>query len=45
MGLKKLLLSDGMMYSIIACATIGTDCVENTNPVVYGMLSGNGRVL
>jgi hypothetical protein len=28
------LLSNGMTYSIVACAAIGTDCAENTIPVV-----------
>jgi hypothetical protein len=26
----KLLLSDGMTHSIVACAAIGTDCAEDT---------------
>jgi hypothetical protein len=42
----QLLLSDGMTYSIVACAAIGTDCAEDTIPVVlYGPLPRNSRLL
>jgi hypothetical protein len=29
------LLSDGMMYSIVACTSIDTDCTENTIPLLF----------
>jgi hypothetical protein len=30
----QLLLSNGMLYSIVVCAAIGMDCVENTIPLL-----------
>jgi hypothetical protein len=32
-----LLLSDGMMYSIVVCAAIGSDCAEDTIPLLLPM--------
>jgi hypothetical protein len=29
------LLSDGMMYSIVACAAVGTDCAKSTIPLLF----------
>jgi hypothetical protein len=31
----QVLLSDGMTYSIFACAAIDTDCAENTVPLLF----------
>jgi hypothetical protein len=31
----QLLLSDGMSYSVVACATIGTNCAENIIPLLF----------
>jgi hypothetical protein len=37
----ELLLSDGITYSIVAYAAIGTDCAENTIPLLF---TGSGLV-
>jgi hypothetical protein len=31
----KLLLNDGMMYSIVTCAVIGMDLAENAIPLLF----------
>jgi hypothetical protein len=42
----QLFLSDGMSYSIVAYAAIGTDCIKHhSSLLVYWPLSSNGRLL
>jgi hypothetical protein len=43
----QLLLIDGMMYSIVACAAIGKNCAESAIPLLLFTrpLPSNGRLL